>query len=81
MWGGSRLLAILGAMLAAIVGAFFQGHRAGRVRERAAAQEQAHRRWREADEIIRTSQKARRDAGHRAGDELLSDDGFKRPGD
>ena len=82
MFGGYRLLAILGALLAAIAGAFFQGQRAGRSGERVKRLEDENKRWTESDELLRKAKEARRDDRRNSDDGgLLDDDGYKRSGD
>lgn len=74
--GGTGFLAAIGAALAGVVAIFLAGRRSGANAEKVKGQKQELQRWKEANDAIQKAGDARRNSRF---DDLMSDDGFKRP--
>lgn len=74
------MLAIIGAAIATAIAVLWRVFRAGRQVERGRHAEAKNKGWADAEKLLGKAQHARRMAGRRAVTDLLSDDGYKRPG-
>ena len=77
--GGNGTFAVIGAAILGAIAVLWKVFRTGRAVERGTAAEAANKGWVEGDKIIGQAREARRTTRMRDGDDLLSDDGHKRP--